>query len=116
MLKKHAHHRSDKTGTITEGCMEVADMVVYDEAAEKEILEDIMCGLTANLDDTNATFMALKERCWAFTADKAMHRITISIKAFFVIILIFIGVQRYEKSPNSANFIFPAYRFYFSYL
>ncbi len=52
----------DKTGTITEGCMEVADMVVYDEAAEKEILEDIMCGLTANLDDTNATFMALKER------------------------------------------------------
>ena len=52
----------DKTGTITEGCMEVADMVVYDDMTEKEILEDIMCGLTHNLDDTNATFMALKER------------------------------------------------------
>ncbi|MBQ5563431.1 MAG: HAD-IC family P-type ATPase, partial [Clostridia bacterium] len=52
----------DKTGTITEGCMEVADIVVYDDMTEKEILEDIMCGLTHNLDDTNATFIALKER------------------------------------------------------
>ncbi len=52
----------DKTGTITEGCMEVADIVVYDDATEKEILEDIMCGLTHNLEDTNATFMALKDR------------------------------------------------------
>lgn len=52
----------DKTGTITEGCMEVADVVVYADRTEKEILEDIMCGLTHNLDDTNATFMALKDR------------------------------------------------------
>lgn len=52
----------DKTGTITEGCMEVADIVVYDDTTEKEIIEDIMCGLTSALDDTNATFMALKER------------------------------------------------------
>ena len=52
----------DKTGTITEGCMEVADVVPYADRTEKENIADILCGLTSALDDTNATFMALKDK------------------------------------------------------
>ncbi len=51
----------DKTGTITEGCMEVADIIPYGEY-EKENLEDILCALTSSLDDTNATFTALHDK------------------------------------------------------
>ena len=52
----------DKTGTITEGCMAVDDYVVYDDSIEKENLYDAVCALTSALDDTNATFMALKDK------------------------------------------------------
>lgn len=52
----------DKTGTITEGCMEVADTVTYGDLVEKENIAEIMCGLTSALDDTNATFLALKAK------------------------------------------------------
>ena len=52
----------DKTGTITEGCMEVADYVPFGDKAEKETIADVLCGLVNALDDTNATFMALKEK------------------------------------------------------
>lgn len=51
----------DKTGTITEGCMEVADVIPYGDH-EKENIEDILCALTSSLDDTNATFMALRDK------------------------------------------------------
>ena len=52
----------DKTGTITEGCMEVADAIPYNKAIEKKDIEKIMCGITSALDDTNATFLALKDK------------------------------------------------------
>ncbi len=52
----------DKTGTITEGCMEVADILPYGQA-EKENAEDAITELVSALDDTNATFMALKAHC-----------------------------------------------------
>ena len=61
----------DKTGTITEGCMEVADIVPYGDRAEKETIADILCGLTNALDDTNATFMALKDKFGGKTSMKA---------------------------------------------
>ena len=51
----------DKTGTITEGCMEVADIIPLGDA-EKENTEDALTELVTALDDTNATFMALKDR------------------------------------------------------
>ena len=51
----------DKTGTITEGCMEVADVAAL-KGYEKENVEDALRGLVSALDDTNATFMALKEK------------------------------------------------------
>ena len=52
----------DKTGTITEGCMEVDDYVAYGQNAEKENINEIMCGMVSALDDNNATFLALKEK------------------------------------------------------
>lgn len=52
----------DKTGTITEGCMEVADYTAYGEYDNKESVSEIMCGLVNALDDSNATFLALKEK------------------------------------------------------
>lgn len=48
----------DKTGTITEGSMEVSNVVSYNSYKETDI-HRVMCGLTAALQDTNATFMAL---------------------------------------------------------
>ena len=65
----------DKTGTITEGCMEVADYTTYGNIAEKETINDIMCGLVTALDDTNATFMALRDKFndpTIMTADKTV--------------------------------------------
>ena len=65
----------DKTGTITEGCMEVADTVVYDDSMTKDKIASVMCGITAALNDTNATFNALKERFHDtsdMTADKTV--------------------------------------------
>lgn len=52
----------DKTGTITEGCMEVADIVPYGDS-EKENVEDALTELASALEDTNATFMAIKDHC-----------------------------------------------------
>ena len=52
----------DKTGTITEGCMEVADIVPYGDS-EKENVEDALTELAGALEDTNATFMAIKDHC-----------------------------------------------------
>ncbi len=61
----------DKTGTITEGCMEVADTIPYGKRAEKETIADVLCGLTNALDDTNATFLALKDAFGGETSMKA---------------------------------------------
>ena len=61
----------DKTGTITEGCMEVADYVPFGNKTEKENIADILCGLVDALDDTNATFMALKDKFSGTTAMKS---------------------------------------------
>lgn len=59
----------DKTGTITEGCMEVADYVPFGKKTEKENLSVILCGLVNALDDTNATYMAMKDK---FSGDTSM--------------------------------------------
>ena len=61
----------DKTGTITEGCMEVADYVPFGGRTEKENIADILCGMVNAMDDTNATFMALKDKFTGETDMKA---------------------------------------------
>ena len=50
----------DKTGTITEGKMKVIDIEKYDEKVLPDTLENIMSSYVKVTDDSNATFMALK--------------------------------------------------------
>ncbi len=61
----------DKTGTITEGCMEVADCVPFGGKTERDNLSEILCGLVNALDDTNATYMAMKDKFSGETSMKA---------------------------------------------
>lgn len=51
----------DKTGTITEGCMELVDIIPYGNN-KNERLEKALTALTSGLDDNNATFSAIRER------------------------------------------------------
>ena len=51
----------DKTGTITEGKMKVIDIEKYDEKVLPDTLENIMSAYVKATDDSNATFMALKD-------------------------------------------------------
>ena len=55
----------DKTGTITEGCMQV-DEVVPLVRLDETYLEQSLSALAANLTDSNPTFLAVKDR---FTID-----------------------------------------------
>ena len=50
----------DKTGTITEGKMQVIDIEKYDKKVLPDTLENIMNSYVKATDDSNATFMALK--------------------------------------------------------
>lgn len=49
----------DKTGTITEGTMEVKDLLVIDEDYD---IQEIMGNLVHALNDDNFTFLAIKDR------------------------------------------------------
>lgn len=51
----------DKTGTITEGCMELVDVIPYGDN-KSEQLEKALTALTSALDDNNATFVAIREK------------------------------------------------------
>lgn len=50
----------DKTGTITEGKMKVVDVEKYNESVLPDTFENIMCSYVKKTDDSNNTFMALK--------------------------------------------------------
>ena len=51
----------DKTGTITEGKMKVIDVEKYSEDILPDTFENIMSTYVNETDDSNSTFMALKE-------------------------------------------------------
>ncbi|MBP3855033.1 MAG: HAD-IC family P-type ATPase [Ruminiclostridium sp.] len=51
----------DKTGTITEGSMQVAEVNILDDNSAVDV-KAAMNALTSALNDTNPTFMAVKER------------------------------------------------------
>lgn len=51
----------DKTGTITEGCMELVDVIPYGDNKNEQI-EAALTALTSGLDDNNATFLAIREK------------------------------------------------------
>ena len=60
----------DKTGTITEGKMKVADIKIYDESKLPQPLNMMMSAFVNEMTDNNATFMALKEH---FKGDAAFE-------------------------------------------
>lgn len=49
----------DKTGTITEGKMQVTDIVMVSDIGES-LFNDIMCGFCTAMDDENATLLAVR--------------------------------------------------------
>lgn len=51
----------DKTGTITEGCMELVDVIPYGNN-KSEQLEEALTALTSALEDNNATFSAIRDK------------------------------------------------------
>ena len=63
----------DKTGTITEGKMKVTDIEKYDEKVLPDTLENIMSAYVKVADDSNATFMAMKN---FFTTDAKYEKIS----------------------------------------
>lgn len=52
----------DKTGTITEGKMNVRELVILDYKYNKENINNIIGAITHTLDDENSTFNALKNK------------------------------------------------------
>ena len=52
----------DKTGTLTEGDMEVVDIIPYKKESLQKI-EEILSDYTNVLDDKSGTFMAIKKYC-----------------------------------------------------
>ncbi len=67
----------DKTGTITEGVMEVYATIPYDNVKQEEVAT-ILCSMTASLDDNNPTFEALKNKYHSKTDWKAKTKIPFS--------------------------------------
>lgn len=67
----------DKTGTITEGMMEVYATVPYENVKSEEI-NDILSSITNALDDNNPTFEALKNKYHKKTNWKVKTKIPFS--------------------------------------
>lgn len=51
----------DKTGTITEGKMEVSDLVIISDWKKEEV-ENILCNLSSSLKDDNSTINAIRDK------------------------------------------------------
>ena len=64
----------DKTGTITEGSMQVAEVMTLDDNSGVDV-SAAMAALTNALNDTNPTFMAVKER-WG---EAAVHNVQATV-------------------------------------
>ena len=52
----------DKTGTITEGKMDVREVVILDGSYNEEYINNIIGAITHTLDDKNSTFNCLKNK------------------------------------------------------
>lgn len=60
----------DKTGTITEGSMEMYDIILFNDF-EKGDIEKVLTNLSSNLKDENATMMAIKKMYMSQNYEKA---------------------------------------------
>lgn len=64
----------DKTGTITEGVMDVDGVEILSDKFTKEQIDEIIYFFTNGLNDTNPTFCALKEYSEKLYAEKKENR------------------------------------------
>ena len=67
----------DKTGTITENKMSVQDVIVLKEKEEKELYETL-ANFVGNMEDENATMLALKEYVKEGVREKAQRVVPFS--------------------------------------
>lgn len=96
----------DKTGTLTEGCMEVIDTIPLagGDTADRDAVEHILCELVAALQDNNATFAALAERYTAQPRWRPLNTVPFSSQTKWS------GVQFEEHGSyvlGAAEFVFP---------
>ena len=68
----------DKTGTITEGSMQVAEVKILDDNSSVDVTA-AMTALTNALNDTNPTFMAVKERWNSKAVNKAVNKVIATV-------------------------------------
>jgi len=85
----------DKTGTITEGCMEVADTVLLKKTTDEEV-EEAIAAINEALNDQNPTALALKktfpnhshlevEETYPFSSDKKYSAVKVKNKGTYVL-------------------------------
>lgn len=85
----------DKTGTITEGCMEVADTVLLKNTTEEEV-EEAIAAINEALKDKNPTALALRktfphhsslevEKTYPFSSDKKYSAVKIKDRGTYVL-------------------------------
>lgn len=67
----------DKTGTITEGCMDVTDVIPIHGHSKKDMEYALSC-LVSALDDNNPTYNAVKDRYSADNDEKAIKTVPFS--------------------------------------
>lgn len=65
----------DKTGTITEGIMEVADIVPLDNNFKLKEIENILSNIAVNQNDSNSTINAIKDRFKTPTNEFTLERL-----------------------------------------
>ncbi len=101
----------DKTGTITEGTMQVEDTVLFDKKTD---VNEIIGNMTRILDDNNATFNALKERYQAntemeyllkmpFDSAKKMSAVTFENDTYIVGAPEFVLKERMSEVADEVN-------------
>lgn len=100
----------DKTGTITEGIMELYDIIPYNSFQKKDI-EKYLEYLCFNLDDENATIKAIKDiygnkktikadKVYAFSSEKKYSGITINNDTYLI------GAPDYLLKENDKEKVF----------
>lgn len=105
----------DKTGTITEGVMEIYDVIPYKDNVISEI-DEILEGISTNLNDNNPTFNAINEKYGndslmkvkkviPFSSDKKYSGIELEDKTYLIGAPEFIlnNISKYKEELNELS-------------